>query len=72
MRNHQRADSVLVRSDEDGAYLLVETEDGDELRFDLSASVAKSLAFEQTLPIRLHWQEGEFQGSIRPSTTASP
>lgn len=66
MRHKATVDSVKVQGDEDGEHLLVTTIDGDEFDFKLPSDIAKRLAFEETLPIRLHWEEGERIRQGRP------
>jgi hypothetical protein len=59
MRHSSQADSVRVIGDEDGYHLVIENEDGDEFDFRMDGMLARNLAFDQTIGIRLHWEEGE-------------
>lgn len=58
MRHNDVVDVVRIESDENGFHLIVETIDGDYFDFKLPSYQAKILAFQETLPIRLHWEEG--------------
>jgi len=57
MRHRARVDIIRIESGEQGFVLHIATEDGDEFQFVLNRKVAQILAFQETLPIRLWWDE---------------